>query len=88
MSTAETPKKRSHHLQVDESSPLFSEYLKLLGEVSLETPGGPIGQDDALLIIDMQNDFVPKSTDNPNGGKLGVAEGDAIEAPITEMIAG
>ena len=31
----------------------------------------PIGPEDALLVIDMQNDFVPCSDSNPHGGKFG-----------------
>lgn len=39
-----------------------------------------LGQGDALLIVDMQRDFLP-------GGSLGVAEGDLVIAPINELIA-
>lgn len=40
----------------------------------------PLQQDDALLIVDVQNDFLP-------GGALGVPEGDAVVAPLNAQIA-
>ena len=46
----------------------------------------PLTADDALIIIDMQRDFVPKSIHNPNGGRFGVAEGDEIVAEICCLI--
>lgn len=39
-----------------------------------------LGQGDALLIVDLQVDFLP-------GGKLGVPNGDAVIAPINRLIA-
>lgn len=38
-----------------------------------------LGPDDALLIVDMQNDFLP-------GGALGVPEGHQVVAPINHLI--
>jgi hypothetical protein len=35
-------------------SPLFSEYLKLMGKQVQSTKVAPIGPGDALLVIDMQ----------------------------------
>ena len=66
------------------SSPLFKEYLGLLaaGEPSNV---GAIGPSDALLVIDMQRDFVPKSGSNTDGGRFGVPEGDHI-APLCEQL--
>ena len=66
------------------SSPLFKEYLGLLaaGEPSHV---GAIGPSDALLVIDMQRDFVPKSGSNTDGGRFGVPEGDHI-APLCEQL--
>ena len=67
-------------------SPLFREYLELLG------PGAPgsvssIDADDALLVIDMQNDFIPADpVENPDGGRFGVAEGADIVQPIVQLI--
>jgi len=40
----------------------------------------PLNQGDALLIVDVQNDFLP-------GGALGVPEGDAVVAPLNARIA-
>ena len=42
--------------------------------------GDPIGAGDALLIVDVQNDFLP-------GGALAVADGDAVIAPLNRWIA-
>ena len=62
-----------------EASPLFKEYLGLLGEsLGAPAPIGEITSTDALLVIDMQRDFVPKSAANADGGRFGVAEGDHI----------
>jgi len=72
----------------DNHSPLFTEYLELLGgNVDLQTPSpGPFGPDDALLVIDMQCDFVPKSATNPHGGHFGVPEGDLIVDSIVTLM--
>lgn len=69
-----------------EVSPLFKEYLGLLGD-GLGKPAdiGEITSDDALLVIDMQRDFVPKSSTNSDGGRFGVAEGDHI-IPLCEQL--
>ena len=68
------------------ASPLFKEYLGLLGS-GLGEPAavGPITSEDALLIIDMQRDFVPKSSLNADGGRFGVAEGDHL-IPLCEQL--
>ena len=43
-----------------EGSPLFEEYVRLMGSDVKDCPlAGGIGSSDALLVIDMQNDFVP-----------------------------
>ena len=58
-----------------EGSPLFKEYIGLLGPISIATDF-EVGPEDALLVIDMQCDFLPKdSHTNPDGGRFGVAEG-------------
>ena len=69
-----------------DASPLFKEYLTLLGS-GLGAPAsiGEITEDDALLIIDMQRDFVPKSSLNADGGRFGVAEGDHL-IPLCEQL--
>ena len=55
-------------------SDLFVEWLGLaeLQSSSLDRTE-PITKDDALVIIDMQRDFVPLSINNPDGGRFGVA---------------
>lgn len=73
-----------------ERSPLFEEYLSLIHTDGKEMTLGdhaPIGPDDALLVIDMQNDFVPKHEKfNPTGGAFGVAEGHKCIRPIVNLI--
>lgn len=44
-----------------------------------------IGEDDVLLLVDMQNDFLPLE-DAPGGGKFGVAEGKGASDVICELI--
>lgn len=67
-------------------SPLFEEWLTLSGGVKAAKPGA-LGSGDALIIIDMQADFVPASpVDNPHGGRFGVAEGQNIVGPIVKLI--
>lgn len=46
------------------------------GNPAIQTPG----PGDALLVVDVQNDFLP-------GGALGVRRGDEIVAPLNRMIA-
>jgi len=70
------------------ASPLFKEYLGLLGEgMGGPSAVGPITASDALLVIDMQRDFVPKSATNATGGRFGVPEGEHIVPPIEQLIA-
>jgi nicotinamidase-related amidase len=53
--------------------------------LSMSAWGEPIGKDDVLLVIDMQNDFIPQH-DAPDGGRFGVLEGGAIARPIVDLI--
>ena len=69
-----------------DDSPLFSEFLNLVGKKVESSVVDPIGPGDALLVIDMQNDFVPVSGDNPHGGRFGVPEGDHIVPIIRNLI--
>ncbi len=39
-----------------------------------------VGAGDALIIVDVQNDFLP-------GGALGVADGDHVVVPLTRLAA-
>jgi hypothetical protein len=70
-------------------SPLFTEYLSLLREVDPALKPDPVTNitpKDALLVIDMQADFVPKSHTNKTGGRFGVPEGDHIVPSCTDLI--
>ena len=68
-------------------SPLFQEWLKLVGDGVTDTKPPPIGPDDALVVIDMQRDFVPADPlGNPNGGRFGVAEGLDIIDTIVKLV--
>jgi len=68
-------------------SPLFQEWLHLVGEEVVDAKPAPMGPDDALIIIDMQRDFVPGDPlRNPSGGRFGVAEGDHICPVIVQLI--
>ena len=69
------------------SSPLLKEWLSLLEEeIISEAKPPPIEADDALLIIDMQADFLPADpTTNPHGGRFGVEEGGQVVAPIVQL---
>ena len=70
-----------------DGSPLFSEYLEMLGAPDADKVGAPLGEGDALLVIDMQRDFVPQDPKaNPDGGRFGVAEGDHLAPPIAHLI--
>ena len=40
-----------------------------------------LGKGDSLLVVDMQNDFLPES-DAPEGGRFGVAEGGEAAAVV------
>lgn len=68
-------------------SPLFQEWLHLIEEEVVDAKPAPMGPDDALIIIDMQRDFVPGDPmTNPSGGRFGVAEGDHICPVIVQLI--
>ena len=73
---------------------LFDEWVSLVGaetvaSLSPQGPLAPLDAKDALLVIDMQKDFVPAdAVSNPDGGKFGVAEGAHIVAPIIDLIDG
>lgn len=75
------------------NSPLFAEYLEILDSGNLKLMGQidnemkDLSPDDALVIIDMQNDFlVMDPVHNPNGGAFGVPEGNKCIVPICRMI--
>ena len=67
-------------------SDLFKEWLGLAGG---PTPAAdaPLGPDDALVVIDMQADFLPHDAAlNPHGGRFGVPEGDHLVGTIVRLI--
>ena len=70
------------------SSALFEEWCALAGGSELRPSDiKPLGKGDALVIIDLQKDFVPGDVvTNPQGGRFGVAEGDHIVQPIVSLI--
>lgn len=68
------------------SSALYEEYQGLLSEAQAEYSGAipDFGPGDCLLIVDMQNDFVP-AADAPDGGRFAVSDGAGASAVIVEM---
>ena len=62
--------------------PKFSEYIMLAkanGWGDLVSPDVlNVGPTDGLVIVDMQNDFVPMDDLNPHGGAFAVSEGNLI----------
>lgn len=68
---------------------LYEEYEGLMKEAGWkgfdEWPGGPVTSADTLLVIDMQNDFLPKDVAE-DGGNLAVAEGGSTILPIIQLI--
>ena len=63
--------------------PLFEEWLRL----SAAPPPAhtTFGENDALVIIDMQADFAPQSPTNPHGGRLGTPEAEHLVPMINAM---
>ncbi|CAE7771369.1 pncA, partial [Symbiodinium sp. CCMP2456] len=70
-----------------DGSQLFEEWLQLAGDKVAPVSVPSLGKDDALIVIDMQADFVPKdSSSNPNGGRFGVAEGANVIPLISSLV--
>jgi len=74
-----------------EHSPLFGEYLKLTSDAGwnevLDAQSKlQIGPQDALIVVDMQNDFIPTDDINPAGGAFAVAEGGNIAGLIVRLM--
>jgi len=71
-------------------APLFAEYLRCVHAAGWEdlvkTEQLQIGPSDALVIVDMQNDFIPVDDVNPDGGAFAVAEGGNISKLIIQMM--
>lgn len=68
---------------------LYKEYRTLCaaaGAAEVRVPSvEPIGKNDALIVVDMQNDFLPEA-DAPKGGRFGVADGAHAATVITKLI--
>lgn len=69
---------------------LYREHMNLLCKAGLQmgswlSQAGGIGAEDTLLVVDMQNDFMPVKC-APYGGRAAVAEGEAVVEPVTELI--
>ena len=65
-------------------SDLFKEWLGLAGG---PTPAAdaPLGPDDALVVIDMQADFLPHDAAlNPHGGRFGVGTRQGRSLPLQD----
>lgn len=90
LKTASGVKDWSERIKQDaDNKKLFNEYNGLLRNAGAEFGNMASGftKDDCLVIVDMQNDFVPQDPkDNPNGGKFGVPEGAVAAATIIDMI--
>lgn len=73
-----------------DQSPLFAEYLDLCSRAGWDdliiTYPMPITSEDVLIVVDMQNDFVPCDDVNPVGGAFGVAEGGHIVGSIVQLM--
>ncbi|OLQ15012.1 Pyrazinamidase/nicotinamidase [Symbiodinium microadriaticum] len=66
---------------------LSQEWLQLAGDKVAPVSVPSLGKDDALIVIDMQADFVPKdASSNPNGGRFGVAEGANVIPLISSLV--
>uniref|UniRef100_A0A7S1CQX1 nicotinamidase n=1 Tax=Bicosoecida sp. CB-2014 TaxID=1486930 RepID=A0A7S1CQX1_9STRA len=76
-------------MAAEASTALLDEYTTLFdaaGGAALRlSETDPIGKNDVLLVIDMQNDFLPAS-DAPDGGRFGVAEGGSAVPTMIALI--
>lgn len=77
-------------MHADEPQPLFKEYLSLAenGGWGAVVHTSPLKVDagDCLVVVDMQNDFIPVDDQNPRGGAFGVAEGGDIVSLVTRLM--
>jgi nicotinamidase-related amidase len=64
---------------------LWREYIRLIQAAGwgslVDSADKKVGANDCLVVVDMQNDFVPVDSVNPQGGAFGVSEG-AQTAPL------
>eukprot|EP00421_Protoceratium_reticulatum_P010864 CAMPEP_0168402168 /NCGR_PEP_ID=MMETSP0228-20121227/23482_1 /TAXON_ID=133427 /ORGANISM="Protoceratium reticulatum, Strain CCCM 535 (=CCMP 1889)" /LENGTH=592 /DNA_ID=CAMNT_0008415747 /DNA_START=20 /DNA_END=1795 /DNA_ORIENTATION=+ len=73
-----------------ENSPLFAEYLELAekagwGEL-VKPQDMTLSANDALIVVDMQNDFIPTDATNPRGGAFAVSEGNHIVPVVVGLM--
>lgn len=70
------------------NTPVFAEYLTICDKAGLgklvDVSPKDIGENDALIIVDMQNDFIPKDEVNSHG-RLSSTEGGVISQLIVDM---
>jgi len=71
-------------------SELFAEYLDLAKKCGwddlVNTGALTVGREDCLVVVDMQNDFIPVDEKNPKGGAFGVAEGGKIVHTVVKLM--
>ena len=82
-------RKSAPSLSAISSSPLFHEYVALMGGADhVYEAARRSGMDDrdALLVIDMQNDFVERSAANPRGGRFAVPEAECMVPMVVSLI--
>jgi len=74
--------------EMSDDHTLYDEYQDLLkaSNAKYATGVSGFGPKDVLVVVDMQNDFVPKDDVNPEGGAFGVAEGAASAVVIVDLI--
>eukprot|EP01059_Diplonema_ambulator_P020017 TRINITY_DN33700_c0_g1_i1.p1 TRINITY_DN33700_c0_g1~~TRINITY_DN33700_c0_g1_i1.p1 ORF type:complete len:532 (+),score=188.21 TRINITY_DN33700_c0_g1_i1:64-1659(+) len=67
---------------------LHKEYVKMLEDEGATVDGSDVTltSDDVLVVVDMQNDFLPKDSVNPKGGRFGVSEGQMCSGLIIQLI--
>lgn len=77
-------------MHCDSECPLFAEYLDHAASAGWEdlfsTEAEDISPGDALVVVDMQNDFLPVDDLNPAGGRMCVKEADLIVPLVVDLI--
>jgi len=73
-----------------DAAPLFAEYLEMAHAAGwadiIKTDKLQLCSSDALIVVDMQNDFIPIDGLNPTGGAFAVAEGGNIVNLIVRLM--
>ncbi|CAK0804080.1 unnamed protein product [Prorocentrum cordatum] len=72
-------------------SPKFTEYLRLARDSGwqdlVSEAALTVGAEDCLVVVDMQNDFIPADdVKNPRGGAFAVAEGEVIVPMVVRLM--